>query len=302
MATLYTHKDSNIRRTWFLMTVFLVLIIGFGWLFGYILENQFILIFAVLFSVITSFLSYWYSDKIILALTRARPIVEKDARELYRTVQNLCITAGMPMPRIYILNESQPNAFATGRNEKHAVIAVTTGLLAKLRRLELQGVIAHEIAHIKNRDTLLQTVAVVLAGVIAIASNIFLRFSFFGGGRSRRSRDSRGGQMGAIFMLIGIVTAILAPLAATLIRLAISRKREFLADATGALLTRYPEGLASALEKVSRDPAPMRVARNYNAHLFIISPFRGRQGTNWFNRLFLTHPSINERIKRLRER
>ncbi len=303
MPTLYTHIDSNIRKTWLLLFVFLLLIIGFGWIFGYLLGNDLIFYFAVIFSILTSFISYWFSDKIILGLTHARPITEKDARELYRIVYNLSIATGMPMPKVYILEEAQPNAFATGRNEKHAVVAVTRGLLEKLEYRELEGVVAHEMAHIKNRDTLIQTVAVVLAGVIAIVSNFFLRFSFWGGlgaGR-RRSRDEREGNAGGILMLIGIVTAILAPLAATLIRLAISRKREFLADASGALVTRYPEGLASALEKISRDPYPLQVARNYNAHLFIASPFRGEQKGGWLVGLFLTHPSLAERIRRLRE-
>ena len=200
------------------------------------------------------------------------------------------------LPKIYIIEEPQPNAFATGRDKKHAVVAVTRGLLNKLEKTELEGVIAHELSHIGNKDMLLQTMVVILAGVIAMLSNLFLRISFYGGGRRNDSKGSGG----AILAVLGIIAAILAPLAATLIQLAISRKREFLADASGALLTRYPEGLARALEKISVDPNPLRVATNSTAHLFIASPFRGKQAASWFTKLFMTHPPIEERIKALR--
>mgnify|MGYP000728171859 CR=1 FL=1 len=295
MATLYTHAESNTRKTWLLMTGFLIFIIVLGWLFSFLLNSSIILIIAVVLSILMSFTSYWYSDKIILRMTQAQLIEKKDNPELYRLVENLCITAGLPLPRIFIINESQPNAFATGRDADHAVVAVTRGLLEKLERSELEGVIAHELSHIGNKDMLLQTVVVVLVGVVAMLSDMFLRISFFGGGR-RDSRDSSG----AILLVLGILAAILAPLAASLIKLAISRKREFLADATGALLTRYPEGLARALEKISQDQNPMRVANNSMAHLFISSPFRGKQSQNWFTKLFMTHPPVEERIKALR--
>ncbi len=295
MATLYTHAESNTRKTWLLMTGFLIFIIVLGWLFSFLLNSSIILIIAVVLSILMSFTSYWYSDKIVLRMTQAQLIEKKDNPELYRLVENLCITAGLPLPRIFIINESQPNAFATGRDADHAVVAVTRGLLEKLERSELEGVIAHELSHIGNKDMLLQTVVVVLVGVVAMLSDMFLRISFFGGGR-RDSRDSSG----AILLVLGILAAILAPLAASLIKLAISRKREFLADATGALLTRYPEGLARALEKISQDQNPMRVANNSMAHLFISSPFRGKQSQNWFTKLFMTHPPVEERIKALR--
>ena len=295
MATLYTHAESNTRKTWLLMTGFLIFIIVLGWLFSFLLNSSIILIIAVVLSILMSFTSYWYSDKIILRMTQAQLIEKKDNPELYRLVENLCITAGLPLPRIFIINESQPNAFATGRDADHAVVAVTRGLLEKLERSELEGVIAHELSHIGNKDMLLQTVVVVLVGVVAMLSDMFLRISFFGGGR-RDSRDSSG----AILLVLGILAAILAPLAASLIKLAISRKREFLADATGALLTRYPEGLARALEKISQDQNPMRVANNSMAHLFISSPFKGKQSQNWFAKLFMTHPPVEERIKALR--
>ncbi len=231
-------------------------------------------------------------------MCRAKPIEKKDNPELYRIVENLAITAGLPLPKIFVINESQPNAFATGRDAKHAVIAVTQGLLDKLERTELEGVIAHELSHIGNKDMLLQTVIVVLVGVVALLSNLFLRISFFGGMGRRDSRDS--GNLGVILLILGIAAAILAPIAAMLIKMAISRKREFLADASGALLTRYPEGLARALEKISADSSPMKRANTSTAHLFISSPFKGKQSQSWFTKLFTTHPPVEERLKALR--
>jgi len=231
-------------------------------------------------------------------MAKAEPIEKKASPELYNIVENLCITAGLPLPKIYLVREQQPNAFATGRNSQHAVVAVTEGLLERLDRSELEGVLAHELSHIGNRDMLLSTVIVVLVGFISIISDMFLRSRFFGGFRSRDSRDS--GRAGAILMLVGIALAILAPIAAILMQLAISRKREFLADSSGALLTRYPEGLASALEKISSDQTPMRVANNTTAHLWLDDPFRGEKKTSWLHKLFMTHPPVEERIKALR--
>jgi heat shock protein HtpX len=296
MSTLYNVADSNVRKTWFLITFFLVFVIFIGWLFSYLLNEQAILYFAVLISIITSISSYWFSDKIVLSSTNAAPIEKSDNPELYRIVENLCIADGLPMPKIYILNEAQPNAFATGRDEKHAAIAVTKGLLGKLEKPEIEGVIAHELSHIKNKDMLLQTAVVVLAGVISVISDMFLRISFWGGGR----RDSENNSSGMILMLLGIFAAILAPIAATVVQLAISRKRELLADASGALLTRYPEGLASALEKINSDQSQLRKASSANAHLFIEDPFRGKQSASWFNKLFMTHPPVEERVAALR--
>jgi heat shock protein HtpX len=295
MPTLYTQVDKNVAKTWILITVFLVFIIGLGYVFSYNLNNPAILWFAVIFSSGMSFISYWYSDKIALSINRAREVKHEENPELFHIVENLCITAGLPIPKIYIIEDMSPNAFATGRDKNHAVIAVTRGLLQKMNRTELEGVVSHELSHVGNRDILLSTVVVVLVGLVALISHWFLRFSFWGG--ARRGRDNRqGGQIGVILALIGIILAILSPLIASLIQLAISRKREFLADANGALLTRYPEGLASALEKIAADPTPLRAANQATAHLYIANPFKGKKITN----LFLTHPPIEERIKILR--
>ena len=293
MTTLYSQRDSNIRKTFLLIFAFLLLIIALGWLFSFILDNSLILIVVVIFSFLTSFFSYWFSDKVVLALTKAKPIEKRDNPELYRLVENLCITSGLPLPRIYILPETQPNAFATGRDEKHAVVAVTAGLLQKLDRQELEGVIAHELSHIKNKDMLLQTIAVTLAGSIALLSHFFLRFTLFSG-----RGDSKNNNV--LFLILGLFAAILAPIAASLLKLSISRKREFLADASGALLTRYPEGLIRALEKISHDQTKMRKPSNSTAHLFISSPFKGKEQKSWFSKLFLTHPPTEERVKSLR--
>ncbi len=298
MPTLYTHAESNTRKTWLYLICFLILIIALGWLISYFLGSYIILWIAVIYSILISFFSYWYSDKIVLAMSHAKPIEKKDNPELYRLVENLCITAGLPLPKIYIINESQPNAFATGRDPKHAVIAVTKGLLAKIERVELEGVIDHELSHVGNRDILLSTIIVVLVGVVVIITDLFFRISLYGGFSRRDSRS--GGQMRMIMLLVALALAILAPLFATLIKLAISRKREFLADADGALLTRYPEGLARALEKISQDPHPLKTANNSTAHLFFASPFRGKQSKSFLTRLFMTHPPIEERTKALR--
>ena len=290
--TLYTHIDSNIRRTWVLFSVFLIIIIGLGWFLSYYFQDQAILFIAVFISIFMSFISYWYSDKIVLATAGAKPVEHDQAPELYHLVENLCITAGLPMPKIYIINDPSPNAFATGRDAKHAVVAVTSGLLQSLNKTELEGVISHELSHIGNHDILLSTVAVVLVGAITLLADIFLRGRLFGG----RGRDREGGQAGAILMLIGIVFIILSPIFAQLLQLAISRKREYLADASGALLTRYPEGLASALEKISQNPNQLHSANQAIAHLYISNPFKGKG----VSKLFMTHPPIEERVKRLR--
>ncbi len=275
------------------MTVFLVLVILLGWLFSAVWQSPEILYFAVGLAFVMNFFAYWQSDKIALAMSGARPASRQSHLELFRVIENLSITAGLPAPRIYIIPGQQINAFATGRSPKHAAVAVTEGALAKLDRNELEGVMAHELSHIGNRDILISSVVVVLSGLIAILADWFLRVSFWG----HRDDDNRGG---AILLAVGLAAAILAPLAATMVRMAVSRKREFLADASGALLTRYPEGLASALEKIDREEIPLRHAHNATAHLYISNPFKGKQKANWFARLFLTHPPVEERIKILR--
>ncbi len=296
MTSLYTHKSANIAKTWLLMSVFLIVVIGLGWIFSQAYGDPAILYVAVAISVLMSITSYWYSDKIVLASTHAIPVTMQNHPELYRIVENLSITSGLPMPRVYVVPEQQPNAFATGRNPQHAVVAVTEGLLSKLDRSELEGVLAHELSHIGNRDMLVGTVAVVLVGFVSLLSDFFGRSMLWGGGRSRD--NNRGGNN--LFAILALVAIVLAPIAATLLQLAISRKRELLADASGALLTRYPEGLANALIKISSDPTPMRAAGHATAHLWLSDPFRGKEQTSGFAKLFLTHPPIQDRVQALR--
>lgn len=292
MATLYTQQDKNIRKTWALFAIFLVVVIGVGWVFAQVWDNPSFLYVAVIFAVVMNVAGYWWSDKIVLKMTGAREANRQRDWGVVTTVENLAITAGLPKPRVYIIDDPAPNAFATGRDPEHAVVAVTTGLVQILENEELEGVIAHELAHIGNRDMLLSTAVVVLVGFIAIASDIFLRSMMYGG----RDSDSKAG--GAL-VLIGLALAILSPIIATLMQLAISRRREFLADASGALLTRYPEGLARALEKISARNTPMRRASNATAHLFIANPFGG-EALKGLHKLFLTHPPTDERVRALR--
>ncbi|MFA6524430.1 MAG: zinc metalloprotease HtpX [Candidatus Paceibacterota bacterium] len=289
MATLYTHQSRNVTKTWLLMSAFFVIVISIGFFFSQYYRNPNILYFFVIFSIGMNVMSYWYSDKIALKLNKARQIKKEENPELWNIVENLSITAGLPMPKLCIINDVSPNAFATGRNKEHAVVAVTTGLLQILNKNELEGVISHELSHIGNRDILLSTVVVVLVGFISIVADMFLRSMFFGGGN--RDNDRGGGLM----LVVGIVLSILAPIFAVLIQLAISRKREFLADASGALLTRYPEGLANALTKISNYSRPMASANTATAHLFISNPF----GVKKISNLFSTHPPMEARVKAL---
>lgn len=275
------------------MAVFFVIIIGLGWFLSYYYGDERILYFAVGFSILLNIFSYWNSAKIALKLTGAHPASREEFFDLYTLTENLSIAAGLPMPKVYVVSDPAPNAFATGRNKEHAVICVTTGLLQILDRTELEGVIAHELSHIGNRDILLSTVVVVLVGFVSILSDIFLRSHIVAGNREDR------GKAGGVLMLIGIVLVILAPFFAMLMQLAISRKREFLADVSGALLTRYPAGLASALEKISKYSRPMMKANHATAHLFIANPFG--PVAKGIHKLFLTHPPVEERIKVLRE-
>lgn len=290
-------KTLNLFKTWILFAGFLGLVIGAGFAFAQIYQNSSILYFAVIFSVGMAAISYWFSDKIVLAMAKAKPVTKDSAPWLYDTVEKLAKEAGLPMPRVYIIDEKAANAFATGRNPKHAVVAVTAGILEKLDKEELEGVLAHELSHVANRDILVSTAAVVLVGFISIASDFFLRSLFW---RSMFGGRDRGRQMHPIFIIIGIALAILAPLAAMLMQLAISRKREFLADASAAILTRRPGGLANALIKISSDSTPMRAANNTTAHLWIDDPFKGKAKTAWFHKLFMTHPPTEERVRALR--
>jgi len=290
MATLYTQQSKNVTKTWLLMTIFFGIIIAIGFIFSQIYNNQYILYAFFAFSIIMNIVAYWRSDKIALKQAGAIPADPIQYKDLHNIVENLSITAGLPKPRVFIINDPAPNAFATGRDKEHAAIAVTTGILQILDRNELEGVIAHELSHVGNRDILVSTVAVVLAGFIAIASNAFLHGRMFGGGRSN-DRESGGG----VLVLIGILLAVLAPIFATLIQLAISRKREYLADASGALLTRYPEGLANALKKIGEYSQPMKKQSNAIAHLYIADPAGKKMSA--FAKLWQTHPPIADRIR-----
>lgn len=296
MATIYTHQTENSRKTWLLMTTFFVVIIAIAWAFSYILKNPSILYIGVLFSVFMNIYSYWYSDTLVIKMSGAKPVTREQYFDLWNAVENLSITAGLPMPALYVIEDPSPNAFATGRSKDHAAVAVTTGLLAILEKNELEGVIAHELSHIGNRDTLVGTVAVVLVGFVAIISDMFLRTAGWGG--DNRNNDNR---LGLLLMIVGVVLAILAPIIANLIHLAISRKREFLADASGALLTRYPEGLASALQKISSYPHGLKRQTTAMAHLYISNPLKDGKVSSFMSKLFSTHPPAEERIAALHE-
>ncbi len=275
------------------MGVFLAFIIFISWVFAEAYGNDLILYIGIIFAMLSNIFSYWYSDKIVLSLSHAVPAKREEFFDLYNSVENLSIAAGLPMPKVYVINDPAPNAFATGRDKDHAVVCFTTGLLGMLNKSELEGVVAHELSHIGNRDILLSTIVVVLVGFVSIISNWFLRTGRVFGGDSRNNRNG-------IFVILGVVFAILSPLIASLIHLAISRKREYLADASGALLTRYPEGLASALEKIGSYSGRMNYANDATAHLFISNPF-GSSAFKGIHKLFSTHPPIEDRAKLLRE-
>lgn len=295
--SIYSQIDANKRRTYLVMAIFIVFIALMAYIFGK--ASGYGLSFtglALIVSGLISFSGYYWSDKLVLAMSGAHLIEEKDNRELFHTVENLCIGTGLPMPKIYLIDDSAPNAFAAGRDPQHAVICVTLGLLEKLDKLELEGVIAHELSHIKNFDTRLMGIVAVLVGSVAFLADWFMRSLWLG---HRGNRENKGNTQ-AIFLFLGIIFAVLSPLVATLIQLAISRRREFLADASGALLTRYPAGLASALEKISQNKEVLGAATNGTAHLYIINPFKGKDFSAWFSSFFETHPPVKERIKILR--
>ncbi len=302
MATVNTawdHVSGNIFKTWVIMFLFslftMVVVYIFARGFGYGEVGGLGMVgFALIMAGVMNFVSYFWSDKIVLGVSGAKPIKKEDNPEIYRIVENLCIAAGLPTPKIYIIDDTATNAFATGRDPKHAAIAFTKGILEKLNKQELEGVTAHELSHVGNRDTLVMAMVSVLVGTIALLSDFFMRSMWYGG----RDRDSKGNQL---FMILAIIAAILAPIVATLIQLAVSRRREFLADASGVLLTRYPQGLASALQKISGDREALEVANRGTAHLYIVNPLKGKDAKQWLAGLFNTHPPIEARVKALLE-
>lgn len=275
--------------------VFFVVVVGIGYVFSEAYGDPSFIIFALIFSVAYSLISYYSSAKIALSLARAQPIEKQDNPQLYNIVENLCIAAGLPTPALYVTPEMQINAFATGRDKEHAAVAVTQGALQRLNKTELEGVLAHELSHVGNRDILVSTVAAILAGIISLIADIFLRSLFLGGMGGGRRNNS---EAGSIFFIFAIILSILAPIGTMLIQLAISRRREALADASGVLLTRYPEGLISALRKIEQDVTPMRSAKDSTAHMWLDNPFKG-SGTSWWHKLFMTHPPIEDRIRAL---
>ena len=298
MINVYELQDSNKRRSAVVIAAFIVFVLVVGWVFARVFDyGPGAIGMALIFAGLMSFASFWWGDKIILTLSSARPADRKRDFQFFTVAENLAMAAQIPLPKLYVIEDSAPNAFATGRDPQHAVICATTGLLQKLDRTELEGVIAHEISHIKNYDTLLMSIVTILVGMITLLSDWFLRGSGY-----RRNREKEEGNLGAFLLLLGVFLALLSPLIAKLMQLALSRRREFLADASAVMLTRYPEGLARALEKIAADKEPLEVANKATAHLYIVNPLKNfHSGVGWFANLFNTHPPIEERIRILRE-
>lgn len=292
---MYEQIASNVRRTYIVIFFFILLIVLMGYAFAEWTGTPELLPLAVIFAIVTSVGSYYHSDRIVLAMSHARPATREQHAYLVNSIEGLAIAAGLPTPKLYIIDDTAPNAFATGRDPEHAVICVTTGLIQKLNRLEIEGVLAHEMAHIKAYDIRLMALVAVLAGTVVLLADWMRKSMWWGGGRGRRLR----GICHPVIMIVVLIAVLFAPLIATLMRLALSRRREYLADAQGALLTRYPEGLASALEKIAADPEPLEVANKATAHMYVYNPLRDYGG--WLNSLFSTHPPIEDRIRRLRE-
>ena len=300
---MYEQIARNKRRTWLLIVGALVLLgaLGFflGWLFATGVAG---LVIALVIAIALSVGSYRYGDRVVLASARAREVTPQEEPRLHNVVEGLCLAAGIPRPRVYVVPEHAPNAFATGRDPEHSSIAVTQGLLDMMNRVELEGVVAHELSHVRDRDILVGTVVATLVGTVVLISEFFLRWFWWGGIGGRRGNDRGGGGLEIIFFAIGVVLLVLAPIIAQIIKFAVSRRREYLADAEGAMLTRYPPGLASALRKIAADTTPMRAANNATAHLWLSQPSRTPGESNhWFENLFSTHPPIQERIRRLEE-
>lgn len=288
--TLYTQVASNRQKTVLYLSFYVALILVLGYVLSWYFNDSAILLIAAVISIVQGLVSFYASDSIALAASQAQPLDQKEYPEVYKLVENLSITAGLPMPRLFFIDDTAINAFATGRDPQHAAIAVTRGALERLTKNELQGVLAHELSHVGNEDIRLMSMVMVMAGLIALVSDFFLRSLWWGG--DRRERDNGGG---GVMLVIAIALAVLAPIAATLIQMAISRKREFMADANGVLLTRYPEGLISALHKIGGDTEPLEVANRATAHMYFSNPLTGQSLAN----LFSTHPPIEERIKAL---
>jgi heat shock protein HtpX len=298
---MYTEVAKNKRNSTLLVLAFLTVTVILGWVFSQALNNPLILYIAAFSSILYTWISYYNSDKMVLAVSGAKSVKKSDAPELYRTLENLTITAGLPIPRLFIIDDTAPNAFATGRDPEHAVVCVTTGLLQKLNKKELEGVLAHELSHVGNYDIRLMSLVAVLVSVIALLSDFFLRWGWFMGGGDD---DSPGSNSNPIFFMIAIALALVAPIIGIIIQLAVSRKREYLADASGALLTRYPDGLADALEKISSDNEPLEAANKATNNLYIVNPMRAnvesKDARGFAAGLFSTHPPTRERISRLR--
>ena len=300
---MYKAIGANKRNTFLIMAVFVGLISAIGYIISSFYGNTSITYWVIGGAALYALIQYFAAGKLAVAMTGAQEIEKRDNPRLYRVVENLSITLGMPMPKVYLIDDSAPNAFATGRDPEHAVVCVTTGLMEKLDKTELEGVIAHELSHVANYDIRMMSLIAVLVSIIALLSDFFLRWGFFMGGGRRRDGDSGGGQSQVIFMLIAIVLAIVAPIIGVLIQLAVSRKREYLADASGALLTRYPEGLANALRKISGDTEPLEAANKATANMYIINPLRAnvkdKRGKGFGSKLFSTHPPTADRIAKL---
>ncbi len=301
MLNVYESVDSNKRKSFLIMVLFVAFVTGVVYLFGKVLGYGLGFIgLALIFSGFASLGSYYYGDKLILALSGARAADKKKDFQFYTVTENLCLAAQVPMPKLYVIDDSAPNAFATGRDPQHAAVCATTGLLQKLNRTELEGVVGHELTHVRNFDTRLMAIVTILIGTVALLADWFMRSLWWGGGRRNRDEEG-GGQLQAILLVVAILAAILAPIIGQLIQLAISRRREYLADAGSVMLTRQPNGLIQALEKISADPDPLEAANRATAHLYIINPFKEKSQAlvGWFSHLFDTHPPISDRIKAL---
>ena len=297
MINVYEMVDSNKRRSWAIMIFFVIFIVLVVWLLSFALDyGPGFIGLALIFSGFLSFTSYWWSDKIILSLSRARLASRQKDFLFYTVTENMALANHLPMPKLYVIDQAAPNAFATGRDPQHAVICATQGLIKKLDRSELEAVVAHEFSHIKNYDTRLMSIVAILVGMIVLLGDFFIRRTFWVG----RSRSKREGAAGAIMLLVALLVALLSPLIAKIIQLAISRRREFLADASAIMTTRFPDGLIRALEKIASDKSPLQSANKATAHLYIVNPFKGKDAKNWMSSLFSTHPPIKERVKALK--